>query len=44
MAFRAVSRRVAPFSSGVSTGVSMRMNHWGVLRKMTGALDRQEWG
>ncbi len=20
------------------------MNHWGVLRKMTGFLERQEWG
>ncbi len=27
-----------------SSFVSMEMNHCGVLRKMTGALERQEWG
>jgi hypothetical protein len=23
---------------------SMLMNHWGVLRKISGAFERQEWG
>ena len=27
-----------------SQRLSMRMNHCGVLRKITGALERQEWG
>ena len=40
MAFSAVSRNVA----FPSMGSSMRMNHWGVLRKITGAFERQEWG
>jgi hypothetical protein len=24
--------------------VLMLMNHWGALRKISGALERQEWG
>ncbi|MNW04834.1 hypothetical protein D3C71_2009880 [compost metagenome] len=54
MAVSARSRRVLS-SSRVSSmrmnpeflefsGSSMRMNHWGVLRKMIGALERQECG
>ena len=44
MASSAVSRRVRPLWAGSSRGSSMRMNHWGVLRKITGALERQECG
>ena len=41
MAANAFSRRVPPISA---IGLSMAMNHCGALRKMTGALDRQECG
>ncbi len=44
MAESAVSRSVRPPWTGSSSGWSMRMNHCGVLRKMTGARERQEWG
>ena len=41
IAASAVSRRVPPISA---IGLSMAMNHCGVLRKITGALERQECG
>ena len=42
-----VQRRLAQGRAAVaasSSGSSMRMNHCGVLRKITGALERQECG
>ena len=41
MAFSARARSVSDFSSKPR---SMAMNHCGVARKMTGFLERQEWG
>src|ERR1700722_21022112 len=45
MAASAVSRRVAPACVGdCAMGLSIAMNHCGVLRKMTGFFERQLWG
>ena len=41
------TKRVASMAASAvarSPVFSMLMNHWGVLRKMSGALERQEWG
>ena len=44
MAPRATSRSVRLPATLPSSGLSMAMNHWGVLRKITGFLERQECG
>ena len=38
------SSLAASACSRIRSSPSMRMNHWGVVRKISGAFERQEWG